>query len=107
MNGLIEIHNDLFDIASRLKSVNENYRLYYNKIAERYEVHNCLQRPSTLAFVVPYDQLDARTVEYARFSSVQNAENVFKDIEATNEKLEKQTREHSVEKLLEKMEEVC
>lgn len=106
MNGLIEIHNDLYDIASRLKSVNENYRLYYNKKTDRYEVHNDAQRPSTLAFVVPYGELDARTVEYARFSSVQNAEKVFRDIEETNEKLEKQERERSIGALLNDLEEL-
>ena len=90
MDGLIEIRNDLFDIAARLTSVNENYRLYYNKKSDRYEVHNIAQKPLTLAFVVPYSELDARTVEYARFSAVQNAEKVFADIEKSNEKLEKE-----------------
>ena len=106
MNGLIEIHEDLFDIAARLRSVNENYRLYYNKICSRYEVHNISQQPSTLAFVVPYGELDARTVEYARFSRVQNAEKLFRDIETHNENLEKQQAKRSKEKLREKLEEL-
>lgn len=104
MNGLIEIHEDLFDIAARLRSVNENYRLYYNKICDRYEVHNVLQRPSTLAFVVPYKELDARTVEYARFSRVQNAEKVFRDIEKHNQNLEKQQEKRSKEEIRERLE---
>ena len=104
MNGLIEIHNDLFDIASRLASVNENYRLYYNKIAERYEVHNTAQHPNTLAFIVPYDELDARTVEYARFSCVQNIEMVLRDIEKNNESLDKEQVKRSVDTFMSELE---
>lgn len=105
MEGLIEINNDLFDVAARLKSVNWNYRLYYNKLRDRFEVHNLLQRPNTLAFVVPYDDLDARTVEYARFSSVQNAQKLFRDIEKNNENLEKEAQKRSVETIMSKLEE--
>ena len=79
---LIEITNDLYDIAWRLRSVNECYRLYYNTQKGRYEVKNSVTH--ALEFVVPYDELDARTVEYARYTSVANAEQVFSDIEKNN-----------------------
>ena len=96
----------MFDIAARLKSVDRNYRLYFNKLSNRYEVHNILQRPSTLAFVVPYGELDARTVEYARFSRVQNAEKVFRDIEENNERLAKEAQERNINTLLKGLEEL-
>lgn len=79
---MIEIINDLYDIASRLRSVNDSYRLYYNTQKQRYEVKNC--NTGMLEFIVPYDQLDARTVEYARYTSVGNAEQIFSDIEKNN-----------------------
>ena len=82
---MIEITNDLFDIAMRLRSVNEQYRLYYNTQKRRYEVRN--SNTFALEFVVPYDELDARTVEYARYTSVSNAEQIFSDIEQNNAKL--------------------
>lgn len=81
---MIEITNDLFDIAWRLRSVNNSYRLYYNTQKCRYEVRN--SNTNALEFVVPYDELDARTVEYARYTSVQNAELIFSDIEKNNKK---------------------
>ena len=74
MNNLIEITDDLFDISRRLKSVDEDYRLYYNGAKRRYEVHNRKQCGSTLAFVVPFEELDARTVEYARKTRAENIE---------------------------------
>ena len=85
---MILITNDLFDIASRLRSVNDSYRLYYNTQKCRYEVRNFAT--DALEFVVPYDELDARTVEYARYTNVQNASALLEEIERNNEKLEKQ-----------------
>ena len=85
---VIEITNDLFDIAWQLRSVNDSYRLFYNTQKRRYEVHN--SNTSALEFVVPYDELDARTVEYARYTSVSNAEQIFSDIERNNAKFSQQ-----------------
>ncbi|MCH5156338.1 MAG: hypothetical protein J1G02_00500 [Clostridiales bacterium] len=82
---MIEITQDLYDIAQRLRSVNDGYRLYYNTNKCRYEVRNAVT--SALEFVVPYDELDVRTVEYARYTSVGNANQVFEDIEKNNAKL--------------------
>ena len=84
---MILITNDLFDIASRLRSVNDSYRLYYNTQKARYEVRN--SDTDALEFVVPYDELDARTVEYARYTSVQNANALLEEIERNNAKIEK------------------
>ena len=81
---MIEITNDLYDIATRLRSVNDSYRLFYNTQKCRYEVRN--SNTGALEFVVPYDELDARTVDYARYTSVANAEMVFEDIEKNNAK---------------------
>ena len=83
--NLIEITNDLYDISSRLRGVNDDYRLYYNPQKGRYEVHSA--KRGKLQFVVPYDELDARTVEYALYSRVENAELVFRDIERNNRRL--------------------
>ena len=85
---MIEITNDLYDIAWRLRSVNKYYRLYYNTRKCRYEVRN--YNTNALEFVVPYDELDARTVEYARYTSVGNAEQIFSDIERNNAKFSPQ-----------------
>ena len=83
---MILITNDLFDIAWRLRAVNDNYLVYYNVEKQRFEVHN--SNKNTLEFVVPYDELDARTVEYARYSRVENAEKIFAEIEKHNAKLQ-------------------
>ena len=100
MNNLIEITNDLFDVAQRLKSVNENYVLYFNVQKQRYEVYEN-SHGFNLAFVVPYDELDARTVEYAKFTRVQNCQAVFDEIEKANRLAEERQCRESVERIFE------
>lgn len=90
------ITDDLFDIANRLKSVSDSYVLYYNTEKERFEVHDRVKR--CLQFVVPFDELDARTVEYARYTRVENAKRIFAEMEAHNRRLEKEQKHDAVER---------
>lgn len=60
------VTDDVFFIASRLKETDPSYFVVYNLLKSRYEVHSKEQRGNTLCFVVPYDRLDARTLEYAK-----------------------------------------
>ncbi len=59
------VTDDVFFISSRLKEIDPSYYVVYNLLKSRYEVHSKEQRGNTLCFVVPYDRLDARTLEYA------------------------------------------
>ena len=95
---MILITNDLFDIAWRLRAVNDDYRVYYNSEKSRYEVRDC--RTKTLQFVVTYDELDARTVEYSLYSRVENAECIFAEIERYNAKLYAQLGETGLRQLV-------
>lgn len=61
----IKITDDVFFIASRLKEVDPTYYVVYDPDRRRYEVHSDGQRGNSLCFVVPYDRLDARTIDYA------------------------------------------
>lgn len=97
-NQLIKITNDLFDVAARLKSVNEGYVTYYNPAKSRYEVYD----GDNLAFVVPYDELDCRTVDYARKTSRQNADRIFEEIERNNQAVAKQSAKNVLNQTLNK-----
>ena len=90
------ITDDLYDVACRLKSVNENYVVYYNVEKERFEVHD--GKKKCLEFVVPYDELDARTVEYARYSRVENAKQILEEIEEYNRRMEKEKTHRIIER---------
>ena len=69
MTGLLEITNDVFDIADELKKIDSDYRVYYNKIKHRFEIHHLRYKP-TLQLVVPYDTLDYRTVDFVQMTRV-------------------------------------
>lgn len=94
--NLTPITDDLYGIADRLQSVCDTYRVYYNGALSRYEVHDVAQHGDTLAFAVPYDELDDRTVKYARYTRRQNADCVFADIERHNAKLSAQAVKEAV-----------
>ena len=90
------ITDDLYDIVARLRSVKDSYALYYNTERGRYEVRDSVT--NRLEFVVPFDELDARTVEYARYSRVENAKRIFAEMEAHNERLEKERTKETIER---------
>ena len=101
--NLIPITNDLFDIAARLRTVNDGYRVYYNVARSRFEVYDESRVTPTLAFVSPYDELDCRTVDYAVYSRVENADVVLSDVERSNAAVE-HSLEHEALNNLEKYE---
>ena len=86
---LIPIKNDLYDIAARLTEIDFRYRVFYNNAKGRYEVHRQIYGRTEFAFVVPYDTLDARAVEYALITKAENIDKLAKQIDAHNEKTEK------------------
>ena len=71
---------DLFGIATRLLKIDPSYSVYYNNSKQRYEVHSNMG----LAFIVPYDCLDSRTIDYARKTLRQNADIIEQEIETHN-----------------------
>lgn len=87
--SLILITDDVYDIAWRLRAINDGYRVYYNAHLNRYEVHDITRSPNTLQFVVPYGELDARTVQYALYSRVENADDIFERIQRDNARIDR------------------
>lgn len=85
---LKKIENDTFDICDRLKSIDEGYFVVFNTKRDRYEVHNSFQR-ETFCFVVPYKQLDSRTIDFCLKTRRQNAAQIFEEIDKHNQDMEK------------------
>jgi len=85
---LIQIYNDVYDISSRVKEIDVDYYIVFNTVKQRFEVHNLGQGKNTLAAVIPYQTLDARTILYLQITRRERAKELIKEIEASNEKLE-------------------
>lgn len=99
------IENDLFGIAERLKSIDPTYFVAYSYKKCRYEVHSRSQRGGTLCVVVPYGELDERTVRLVLKTRSERKEKLLAETEAHNARLEKSEREKlrkNIEKEVEK-----
>lgn len=96
MAFLERIQNDLFDIADRLKEVDERYELYFNKKLRRFEIY----ANGALQLAVPFDRLDERTVVLARKTRLEYLEKLVESIEENNARLDEQMRRQTIEKCL-------
>lgn len=83
----ILIKNDVFNIANRLKQINKNYFILYNKNTKKFEVH-FKNLKSTLQLIIPYKFLDKRTVDLVQKSRIENNKKLLKELEEHNYKLE-------------------
>lgn len=61
----IAVTSDALDIVRRIKEIYEGYFVMLNRRTQKFEVHVRGQQ-CTLGCELPYEQLDARAVEYVR-----------------------------------------
>lgn len=85
--GLTEITGDLFDVTNRIKEIDHRYFLVRNERKGCYEVHHRGQYQTTRALTVPYDALDARTVELVRMTRMERLDQLLSGKEALVEYL--------------------
>ncbi len=82
MNNLILIENDIFDINTRLKAIDDGYFIVYNTVKNKYEVHNRKNGINTYAITVPFDELDYRTVILVNRTIKCNVDKLFAEIDS-------------------------
>ncbi len=85
MTGRV-IEDDLFGICGRLKSIDDGYFVFRNYKTGRFEVHN-RKDASTLCLVLPYDELDERTVRRVLATRVERAAEAVAQMERDNARL--------------------
>jgi hypothetical protein len=100
---LIPIVSDVHDIADRLKEIDWSYRLYYNALKKRFEVHGA----SGLEVVVPYKELDARTLLHVRKTRLENAERLILEIERDNARAERENAQKIIAALCADEDKLC
>lgn len=86
MKGLALVSESVHDIPWRVRAINDRYRIYYNKIKSRYELHAQGAYPS-LQLVLPYDRLDARTVDYVNRTRIERSMEDILKIDQYNQNL--------------------
>lgn len=86
---LVKIAEDALDVADRIREIDEGYEIYYNRAKNRFEIYKKGERQA----VLPFDELDERTVTYLRKTRIENAEELIEEIDSENLK-----REQSIER---------
>lgn len=84
MGCLERIYSDLFDIATRLKEIDDRYELFRNRKLGRFEIY----AQGVLQIAVPFDRLDARTLRLARETRLENMQKLIDSIEKENARLD-------------------
>lgn len=103
---LERVKNDLFNIASRIKEIDDGYFIVFNRKRKRFEVHNEKQARDTLCLIVPYDRLDIRTLELTRKTSITRVSDLLDEMENNNIRQEKEKEKIDREKRLDKIERI-
>lgn len=87
----VVVRDDLYSINRRLKEIDNSYFLIYDTFREKYEVHSTDNGgASSYCFTVPFDELDARTLVYARETNVATrGDKIFEEMEKKNEEIER------------------
>ena len=67
-----KIYHDLFHIAERILQIDPFYEIFWNEQLNRFEVF----WHGKLAFVVPFDALDVRTLQYTQRTRRENADDI-------------------------------
>ena len=99
MDRLVEIKNDVFDVASRLREIDGDYYPVYNLTKKRFEIHH-RGRAKSLQLVLPYDTLDIRAVNRVKETRREWVENMLRDMERQNQKAEVRGDSLCVEKVM-------
>lgn len=84
---MTEITNDTFFIADRLREIDSAYRVFYHDEEGRFEVHSEENGRRTLECVLPYRELDARSVLHVLRTRVCHFDTLRAEEDKINEKL--------------------
>lgn len=99
----IRIENDLFGIVDRLKNIDNDYAVYYDKCKGKFELHNMRLRP-TLQIVFPYSRLDKRVVDYALKTQVDVIIKEILGIDEHNRRIAENREANKIDEVTEKLE---
>ena len=87
MKHLILIENDLFNIAKRIKRINKNLFVFYNKKTNNFEIYS--KTNSIFSFETSLGKtLNQQAIKLVFTSSASNLEKIVKNLDIQNEKIE-------------------
>ena len=88
----VPVTSHALDIPQRLKELDEGYFMMLNVRTQRYEVWHGSGGEGVLECVLPYEALDERTVRHVREHRVERMEELIREVEAHNARLEEEAK---------------
>lgn len=85
------------NIPERLREIEKEYFVLYNKRTGHFEVHNTLNIGNTYCLTVPYKELDWRTVDLVKMTRSERAEKYIFEMDKRNDKLEKDAEARAID----------
>ena len=83
----IKIDSDVFEIAKRIKDIDDGYYIVFDTGKERYELHN-INQPNTHCLTYPYANLDGRLIDLILYTNIGNIDKIINDIDNNNKNIE-------------------
>ena len=96
--GRIPVLDNVYDIPARLKSLSRSFFVMLNTRTQKFEIHSSNVPYNTFECALPFDELDARAIEYARRYSAVRLEETAREVELHNERLEKRRYNEMIDK---------
>lgn len=94
------VQGDLFDISSRLKEIDQEYELLFNRKLQRWEIF----ARGALQIAVPFKRLDGRTLELARETRMERINQILAQIERENALISQIEQQKAMDRLHEALE---
>lgn len=90
--GRIPVTSHALDIPGRVKELDGRLFIMLNTRTQKYEIHSASETGSTLECVLPYEALDERTVRHVRRHRIERTEELAREVEEHNARLEEDER---------------
>lgn len=88
----IKIESDVFDIAKRVKQINENYYILFDTSKQKFELHSKEQQNS-YCFSYPFQNLDNRFLDLVYTTNIEYIDNIVEDIDNNNREIEQREKQ--------------
>lgn len=93
------IHDHVSNVPQRLREIEKEYFVLYNKRTGHFEVHSMLNVGSTYCLTVPYKELDWRAVDLVRMTRVDRNDNIHEIIENHNKKIKEDAEKKAIDQI--------
>ena len=92
------VTRNVFSIPERLKELDPRFFVMFNHKRQKYEVHVTGQQGTTLGLELPFPDLDYRAITYTRERMSDRLDELVKDMDRHNERLQQTSLEKAFDK---------